>query len=84
MDIVVNVCRQRRHKAQLNSIQPWTQRRSGQLQGEGDEDLCSNPSGLAPSEMTKRLVLNDKLERNSYSQSLVFHILIILTYWEIL
>ena len=63
----MNVCGQRRHEAQLNSIQPWTQRSSGQLQGEGDEDLFSNPSGLVPSEMKKRLALNDKVEKNSYS-----------------
>lgn len=54
MDIVVHVCGQKRHEAQLNSIQPWTQQHSGQLQGEGDEDLFSNPSGLAPSETMKK------------------------------
>jgi hypothetical protein len=54
MDIVVHVCGQKRHEAQLNSIQPWTQQHSGQLQGEGDEDLFSNPSGMAPSETMKK------------------------------
>lgn len=29
MDIVVHVCGQKRHEAQLNSIQPWTQQHLG-------------------------------------------------------
>lgn len=66
------MCRKRRHEALLNAIQAWTQWCSRQLQGERDEDLSSNPSGLAPSEMMgeKKLVLNNKLEKK-YHISLV-------------
>lgn len=66
------MCRKRRHEALLNAIQAWTQWCSRQLQGERDEDISSNPSGLAPSEMMggKKLVLNNKLEKK-YHISLV-------------